>query len=164
MHDGSEYERHQIESLLQIHPNRPRDDNALFLMPVDDHSQRVYDMAVLPALSANGFKNASAVRVFGSESPISEICQWIQSAQIIVADISTTNADLMYVLGLCHGLRRCPLLIMPEKRSCRSISLHCDVWNTIAGSRGFGNCGGNSHGRFASGCVWHSAIAALCSC
>jgi hypothetical protein len=30
---------------------------------------------------------------------------------VIIADTSQLNAAVLYVLGLCHGLRRCPLMI-----------------------------------------------------
>ncbi len=62
-------------------------------------------------MKANGINTVEVVRVFGSESVLSEVCWWVQSAEVIVADLTGSNADLMYVLGLCHGLRRCPLVI-----------------------------------------------------
>jgi hypothetical protein len=34
-------------------------------------------------------------------------------AEVIVAELSTaTNGDLMYALGLAHGLGRCPLMLV----------------------------------------------------
>ena len=49
--------------------------------------------------------------VFDSDSPLSTACHRLREAQIIIADVSGLNGHVMYLLGLCHGLRRCPLLI-----------------------------------------------------
>jgi hypothetical protein len=37
--------------------------------------------------------------------------RWIQEAEVIVADLGILSADLLYILGLAHGLGRCPLLL-----------------------------------------------------
>src|SRR3954447_21431415 len=107
----ADYEHHQIESLLLSKEGRLDSGVGLFLVPQDHNSQTVYDAAVAPAMRANGLNEVAAVRVFGSDSQLSEVCWWVQTAEVIVAELSTVNADIMYVLGLCHGLRRCPLII-----------------------------------------------------
>jgi hypothetical protein len=111
---GAEYERHQIESLLGTKDGRLDRDVGMYLSPEHELFEQVHDIAVAPALRSNGINKSAIVRVFGSESLLSDVCLWVQTARVVVADLTATNADLMYVLGLCHGLRRCPLLIMQE--------------------------------------------------
>jgi hypothetical protein len=106
-----DYERKQTESLLCSRNGRIERGLGLFLMPAHELFRHVHDVAVAPAMQANGINKAEVVSVFGSESLLSDICWWCQSAEVIVADLTGSNADLMYVLGLCHGLRRCPLII-----------------------------------------------------
>jgi hypothetical protein len=111
---GNEYERHQIESLLQSKQIATARGVGLLLSPVDDRGYTIQTAAVFPAMQANGINLQQIVRVFGSESFLDQVYDSVQSAEIIVADVSDANADLMYVLGLCHGLRRCPILIATQ--------------------------------------------------
>ena len=110
----SHYERLQIDSLL--HPRdaaKVQPGVALFLSPKAHSAQYLYDMAVGPALRENGVNRIDVTRVFSSDSPLVEMSRWLLSAEIIIAELSTvTNGDLMYTLGLAHGLGRCPLLLV----------------------------------------------------
>jgi hypothetical protein len=49
--------------------------------------------------------------VFDSSSNLTDVARWILRSEIILADLTYLNTDLMYVLGLAHGLGRCPLLL-----------------------------------------------------
>jgi hypothetical protein len=111
---GNEYERHQIESLLQSRAAAISRGVGLFLAPVSDLFYDIHVGAVLPAMQSSGLNKTEMIRVFGSESFLTEVCDWVLSAELFVADVTQCNADLMYVLGLCHGLRRCPILIATE--------------------------------------------------
>jgi hypothetical protein len=108
---ASEYERHQIESLLQTRDTPIDPGLGLFLAPDDERFRGIHDAAVAPAMHANGINQAEIVRVFGSDSLLSDVCWWAQRAEVIVADLSAMSPDVMFVLGLCCGLRRCPLII-----------------------------------------------------
>jgi hypothetical protein len=71
----------------------------------------VLRVAVEPALRANQL-NVRGVRVvFDDETPAPIAADWVRRAEVIVADVSQLNASVLYVLGLCHGRRRCPLMI-----------------------------------------------------
>jgi hypothetical protein len=112
MRSPGEYERLQIESLLQPAAHGGIDAGVgLTLMPKDVEIEIVHDAAVLPAMRKNGVNRVAPVYVFGSDSQLREVVRWLRAAQVIVADLTTINGDLMYVLGLAHGLGRCPILI-----------------------------------------------------
>ncbi len=107
-----DYERLQIESLLQPQAHGGVDAGVgMFLMPKDIDARLVHDAAVLPAMQKNGLNRVAPVWVFGSDSQLREVARWLRAAHVIVADLTTINGDLMYVLGLAHGLGRCPILI-----------------------------------------------------
>jgi hypothetical protein len=110
----SHYERLQIDSLL--HPRdaaKVQPGVAVFLSPKTHSLQHLYDIAVGPALRENGLNRVDVARVFTSDSPLVEVSRWLVTAEIIIAELSAvTNGDLMYTLGLAHGLGRCPLLLV----------------------------------------------------
>jgi hypothetical protein len=106
------YERLQIESLLQANDRSVVRGSGLFLMPQRDTMRRVYELAVAPAFEKCGIAGHGAAIVFDSDSNLHELGKWLTESDLIVADVSRPHAaDLLYVLGLAHGLGRCPLLI-----------------------------------------------------
>lgn len=108
----SEYERLQVESLLRTSSHGGVDEGVgLFLMPHLPEFQIVHDTAVLPAMRKNGLNRVEPMFVFGSDAQLSEVARWLKAAQVSVADATMLNSDVMYVVGLAHGLGRCPILI-----------------------------------------------------
>jgi hypothetical protein len=109
------YERLQIESLLQMTGTKIARDTGLFLMPDTVHFKYIADAAVLPAMQKAGLDVRHLEMSFDSGALLTEIGNAVCSAEVIVADVSTPNADLMYVLGICHGLGRCPILLAEQE-------------------------------------------------
>ncbi len=85
---------------------------ALFLCPDGEPSEQLYAQAVGPALRVNGLNRVDVIRVFDSDSALVDVTQALAKAEVIVAELSAPGADLMYVLGLAHGLARCPLMLV----------------------------------------------------
>ena len=110
----SPYEREQIESLLRLSapPTSVTRGVGLHLMPATVEAMLVYDLAVAPALWANGVNVIGTLHAFDSDSDLRDVARWIGTAEVILADVSAGAVDLMYTLGLCHGLGRCPLLLV----------------------------------------------------
>jgi hypothetical protein len=110
----SRYEREQIESLLRLEAPPPTVQRGvgLHLMPATVEAMLVYDLAVAPALWENGVNVVGTIRAFDSDSDLRDVARWVSTAEIVVADVSAGATDLMYTLGLCHGLGRCPLLLV----------------------------------------------------
>lgn len=99
-----------IQSILRT-PNVPCEPGTgLFLMPDVDVLEVVFDAAVRPAMQKNGINSAGMVRSFNSDSLLTDVTRELTRAEVIVADVSGTS-DVLYVLGLAHGMRRCPVLI-----------------------------------------------------
>jgi len=112
----SAYERSQIDAVLGAPLPPPAERRievglALVLVPLMDQRDEVLRVAVEPALRKNRL-NVRGVRVvFDDETPLPVVADWVGRAEVIIADVSQLNASVLYVLGLCHGQRRCPLLI-----------------------------------------------------
>ena len=127
---SGDYERLQIESLLQPQSHGGVDPGVgLFLMPKDIDAEVVHGAAVLPAMQKNGLNRVAPVWVFGSDSQLREVVRWLRAAQVIVADLTSLNPDLMYVIGLAHGLGRCPILIY---RDDTEVPFNLDALRCIA--------------------------------
>lgn len=105
------YERLQIQSLLQNESVTPERGVGLYLMPDLPDARRTFEVAVIPSLEKNGIDARGAVCVFDSSSNLSEVARWLLRPEIVLADLTWANSDLLYVLGLAHGLGRCPLLL-----------------------------------------------------
>src|SRR3954447_23335625 len=110
-HAMSSYERMQIESVLQRGPTVPERDVGLYLMPDVPLAWRTFELAVIPSLEKNGIDARGAACVFDSSSNLTQVAAWLRRSEIILADLTFSNPDLLYVLGLAHGLGRCPLLL-----------------------------------------------------
>ena len=108
----SHYERMQIASMLHPPGATVRVGTAVFLCPDGDALSQLYEQAVGPALRANHLNRVGVVRVFDSDSALVDVTRWLAEAELIVAELSSPNPDLMYVLGLAHGLGRCPLMLV----------------------------------------------------
>jgi hypothetical protein len=106
-----EYERALVESLLQSMAVPVQRGLGLFLMPQQPAFELVHEVAVLPAMHANGINVLEVAKVFESESMLAEVVGWLQSAEVIVADLTGANANVLFVVGLACGMRRCPLII-----------------------------------------------------
>jgi hypothetical protein len=104
------YEKLQIESLLQDPRTKPQRAMGLFLMSKSRPAHRIFDLAVVPAMLKNDIEMLPISIAFDSSSMLSEVTRWLRAAEVIVADLSEDNPDLLYVLGLAHGMGRCPLL------------------------------------------------------
>jgi hypothetical protein len=113
MHGASPYERRLIAQRLEPTRSSVGPGTVVILVPQTAPSQFILEAAIWPAMANCGFER-SDVLAFDSDTWIDDIGRWIAGAELIVADLTGVNADVMYILGLAHGLGRCPLLICPE--------------------------------------------------
>ncbi len=108
----SEFERAQIDTVLLRKGAPIERDSGLYLMPATNTARELFEAAGLPAMRASGLNPRGTEVVFSSSySALAEVSRSIETAEIIVADVTGLNPDIMYVVGLCHGMGRCPLLL-----------------------------------------------------
>lgn len=116
MRGVSRYERSQIDAVLgeplpAAQRRRIEPGQALVLIPLIADREPLLRVAIEPALRANDL-NVRGVRVvFDEDTPLPIVADWLGRAEVIIADLSQLNAAVLYVLGLCHGLRRSPIII-----------------------------------------------------
>ena len=108
----SHYERMQIGSMLHPPGGPVRAGVAVFLCGDGSASVELYERAVGPALRVNDLNRVGVVRVFDSDSALVDVSRWLHEAELVIAELSIPNPHLMYVLGLAHGLGRCPLMLV----------------------------------------------------
>jgi hypothetical protein len=107
----SRYERLQISAALGPPPQRVEPGTGLVLLPHGDDARSVYRAAVEPALDTNAVNVRDVRVVFDEAAPLAVVADWVGRAEVVVADVSGLNPCVLYVLGLCHGHGRCPILV-----------------------------------------------------
>ena len=109
-----EYERLQIETLLQPKPAPIARGSGLFVMPATEVCDTVYHFAVRSAFRKNEIDASQAVAVFDTDSLLADVWKYLSTIEVIVVELTTLQPELMYVLGMCHGMGRCPILIVQK--------------------------------------------------
>lgn len=113
----SRYERQLIESTLGLATPTDQSSGALVIAPDAFELQYPLQVAIWPALAAAGFRKCTTQPLFNSYDSIDRIVHHLRCAEMIVADVTGTNPDVTYVVGLSHGLGRYPILISQDPDS-----------------------------------------------
>lgn len=97
---------------------RGHQTRALILAPYGPEENGVIT-AIRAGLEAMGIEaSAWAEMRFGvGERPISIVADAIESSDLIIADLSRQNANVMYELGYAHALRKKTILLMNEREA-----------------------------------------------
>ncbi len=74
------------------------------LMPFDEALVAVYEHGIKPAVEQLGLKVKRADELYSGQSILGDIWSGIQAAEIVIADLTGKNPNVMYELGLCHAL------------------------------------------------------------
>jgi len=112
------FERQQIQSLLQCAAPPPIDPGSgLAIFDMFGDARRAYEVAVAPAMRAAGLNQTEVFAAFDQTSPLRSVTHCVMSAEVVVADLSTINPSVYYVLGLAHAMGRCPIMIAASESS-----------------------------------------------
>jgi hypothetical protein len=85
--------------------------HAFVIMPFDREFQPIYEQLIRPALEDAGYDIIRADSFLDQQNILQTIVREIASADLVIADVTTINANVFYELGLAHGLRRPTVLI-----------------------------------------------------
>lgn len=77
---------------------------AFVIMPFDAEFDNIYADLIKSALEDAGYDVARADSFLNQQSILHEIVRGIASADLVVADLTTLNPNVLYELGLCHGM------------------------------------------------------------
>jgi hypothetical protein len=83
-------------------------------MPFDDDFQSIWEQLIRPALEEAGYEVARADSRLNQRNILRDIVEGIATADLIVAELTTVNPNVMYELGICHGLRIPTVLIAQD--------------------------------------------------
>lgn len=83
-----------------------------FITPLGDYFAAIYE----PAIKKAGLSAMRAdAEIFGTGKIIDQIWSGINSARVLVAELTTRNANVFYELGLAHALRK-PVILVSSNR------------------------------------------------
>ncbi len=73
------------------------------LMPFDKNYDEIYHEVIKECLDENNFITSRADELFGSIPIMEDILEQIESSEIIIADLTGKNPNVLYELGLAHA-------------------------------------------------------------
>lgn len=91
-----------------------------FAKPVGDHYEKIY----APAIAKAGLKPIRADNeIFATGKIMDQIWSGISSARVLVAELTTRNANVFYELGLAHALHK-PVVLVSSNEQDVPFDLH----------------------------------------
>lgn len=83
------------------------------LMPFSDEFNEIYSRFISRALTEAGYEVRRADDVASNQSILKDIVQSIVSSDLIVADLTSPNANVYYELGLAHAFGK-PVILLTQ--------------------------------------------------
>lgn len=71
----------------------------------------IYDHLIKPTVEGEGFRCLKSDDIFSTTSVIEDIWANINKAALIIAEISSSNPNVMYELGICHTIGKNVMMI-----------------------------------------------------
>lgn len=91
-----------------------------FAPPHGDYYEKIFK----PAIDKTGLKPVRAdADIFGTGNIIDQIWRGIKAAKVLVAELTTRNANVLYELGLAHALKK-PVVLVSSNQPDVPFDLH----------------------------------------
>lgn len=84
---------------------------AFVLMPFDPEFEDIYSQLIVPALDDEGYEVRRADTRANQQNVMRDVIVGIDSAALIVADLTGANPNVFYELGIAHGLMKPTVLL-----------------------------------------------------
>lgn len=84
---------------------------AFILMPFDPEFDAVYNDLIKPALEEVDYDVKRADSIFNQQNILKDIVRGIAEADLVVADLTSLNANVFYELGISHTMQRPTVLL-----------------------------------------------------
>jgi ATP-dependent Clp protease ATP-binding subunit ClpC len=118
----SEFERLQAESVLRGEGVQIQEGTGFVLLPLRPTFNDLFENVIRPAMSANGIVAKKGDNIYEPGSILGQVWAQIRTAEVLVADVSAVdlkdnpnpNLNVVFELGLCFGLHRCPILLVRD--------------------------------------------------
>ena len=90
---------------------RPR---AFVLMPFQTEFHRIYTDLILPALTEVGYEVRRADSILDQRNILADIVRGIVEADLVIAELTILNANVLYELGIAHGLMKPTIMLTQD--------------------------------------------------
>ena len=90
-----------------------RDNHCFYLCPFSEPFNTIYKDHIIKVLTAEGFTVERADEIFGTQPIIDDIWESINSASLIIADVTGRNPNVMYEVGIAHAVGK-PVVIITQ--------------------------------------------------
>ena len=116
----SEFQRlTQLLSFMRTRPifgqtSQPVDPRTILLLLPQDADMRRNREAILKAIQANNLTENEAEDIRAGKSAVREMWYSLNRVAVIIADLTGTDAGVMYGLGIAHTLGKETILIHPQ--------------------------------------------------
>ena len=84
---------------------------AFVIMPFHPEFDYVYESFIRPIFESAGFEVTRADEIQSQQNILKDIVAGIESADVVVADLSDANPNVFYELGVAHGLYKRVILL-----------------------------------------------------
>jgi hypothetical protein len=88
-------------------------NHIFYLCPFSDPYNQIYQDHVKPLVTSRGFTIDRADEIYGTQPIIEDIWESINSAELIIADSSGRNPNVMYEIGMAHTVGK-PVVLMSQ--------------------------------------------------
>lgn len=94
-----------------------RDDRkkAFVLMPFEEELNWAYSSIILPAFGSAGFEVTRANEINNQRSILKDIVVSISDADVVIADLTGSNPNVYYELGIAHALGKQVVMISQDE-------------------------------------------------
>jgi len=106
---------------------------AFVLMPFRDPFNKYYRAIIKPAIEEADMQSLRVDEIFGPTEIVKDIWKAIGNAEIIIAELTTRNPNVMYELGLSHAIGK-PVIMLSQNIDDVPFdlrSLRCILYDTV---------------------------------
>jgi hypothetical protein len=87
--------------------------HCFYLCPFAEPFNAIFYDHVKPSLEREGFSVERADEIFGTDPIIEDIWEGINSCEVVIADVTGRNPNVMYEIGMAHTVGK-PVLILTQ--------------------------------------------------
>lgn len=98
-----------------IRQNMPIPDTCFVLMPFDEGMSAVYEHGIKPLVESLNIQCRRADEIYSAQGIMGDMWKSLQTAELVIADLTNKNPNVMYELGLCHALWKRVILLSQNK-------------------------------------------------
>lgn len=111
-----------------VRTHSPVKGQCFVLMPFASDMQLVYEHGIKPLVESMSLRCKRGDEIYSENSILGDIWKEIQASEIIIADLTGKNPNVMYELGLCHALWKKVILL---SQNSADIPFDLKVWRVI---------------------------------